>query len=277
MGSAIPEERRLVIMEHVRSRPLVKPAELADELASRSRPYGATSWRSRRTASCAVSTAAPLAHPPRAFEPAFEKRRMLHRERKAAIGRLAAESHRARRHPDPRHRHERRRAGRRAAARLSRHRPHQLAAGGQRAGRPRGRRGDRRRAAGCAPATSPVSGRSARPSSATTSPTRRSWARAAWTRMGAHRLLPRRDRLAPRHPRARGGALRAGRLLEARRGGLRQGVRPRRAERGHHRRPRRRAEVDTPRGGGPDRHGRHAPKRRPAPRIRRREASRQRL
>jgi len=90
MGSAIPEERRLVIMEHVRSRPLVKPAELADELGVSSETIRRDlvaleeDGLVRRVYGGATRVAA------RAFEPAFEKRRMLHRERKAAIARLAA-------------------------------------------------------------------------------------------------------------------------------------------------------------------------------------------
>src|ERR1019366_9704990 len=90
MGTAIPEERRLVIMEHVRSRPLVKPAELADELGVSSETIRRDlvaleeDGLVRRVYGGATRAAA------RAFEPAFEKRRMLHRERKIAIARLVA-------------------------------------------------------------------------------------------------------------------------------------------------------------------------------------------
>jgi DeoR family fructose operon transcriptional repressor len=90
MGTAIPEERRLVIMERVRSRPLVKPAELADELGVSSETIRRDlvaleeDGLVRRVYGGATRVAA------RAFEPAFEMRRMLHRERKIAIARLVA-------------------------------------------------------------------------------------------------------------------------------------------------------------------------------------------
>jgi len=90
VGDAIPEERRLVIMERVRSRSLVKPAELADELGVSSetirRDLVALEEEGlvRRVYGGATRTTG------RAFEPTFEKRRMRHRERKIAIARLAA-------------------------------------------------------------------------------------------------------------------------------------------------------------------------------------------
>jgi DeoR family fructose operon transcriptional repressor len=90
MGAAIPEERRLVIMERVRSRPLVKPGELADELGvsietiRRDLVALEEDGLVRRVYGGATGTTA------RAFEPTFEKRRMRHRDRKMAIGRLAA-------------------------------------------------------------------------------------------------------------------------------------------------------------------------------------------
>ena len=77
-------------MEHVRSRSLVKPAELADELdvsvETIRRDLVALEEEGlvRRVYGGATRAAA------RAFEPTFEKRRMLHRERKIAIARLAA-------------------------------------------------------------------------------------------------------------------------------------------------------------------------------------------
>jgi DeoR family transcriptional regulator, fructose operon transcriptional repressor len=90
MNAAIPEERRLVIMERVRSRALVKPAELADELGvsieTIRRDLVALEEEGlvRRVYGGATGTTA------RAFEPAFEKRLTQHRDRKMAIGRLAA-------------------------------------------------------------------------------------------------------------------------------------------------------------------------------------------
>jgi DeoR family transcriptional regulator, fructose operon transcriptional repressor len=90
MGTAIPEERRLVIVEQLRSRSLVKPAELADELGvsietiRRDLVALEEDGLVRRVYGGATSIAA------RAFEPAFEQRRMRHQERKKAIGRLAA-------------------------------------------------------------------------------------------------------------------------------------------------------------------------------------------
>ena len=90
MGSPIPEERRLVIMEHLRTRSLVKPAELADELGvsvetiRRDLVSLEEDGLVRRVYGGATSIAA------RAFEPAYEQRRMSYRERKHAIGRLAA-------------------------------------------------------------------------------------------------------------------------------------------------------------------------------------------
>ena len=90
MGSAIPEERRLVIMEHVRSRSLVKPAELAAELGvsietiRRDLVALEEDGLVRRVYGGATRSA------PRAFEPAFEQRRMHHRDRKKAMARLAA-------------------------------------------------------------------------------------------------------------------------------------------------------------------------------------------
>jgi len=90
MGAAIPEERRLVIMERVRSRPLVKPGELADELGvsietiRRDLVALEEDGLVRRVYGGATGTTA------RAFELTFEKRRIRHRDRKMAIGRLAA-------------------------------------------------------------------------------------------------------------------------------------------------------------------------------------------
>ncbi|HZL63574.1 MAG TPA: DeoR/GlpR family DNA-binding transcription regulator [Thermoleophilia bacterium] len=90
MNAAIPEERRLVIMERVRSRSLVKPAELADELGvsietiRRDLVALEEDGLVRRVYGGATGTSA------RAFEPAFEKRLTQHRDRKMAIGRLAA-------------------------------------------------------------------------------------------------------------------------------------------------------------------------------------------
>ena len=90
MRAAIPEERRLVIVERVRSRALVKPAELADELGvsietiRRDLVALEEDGLVRRVYGGATGTTA------RAFEPTFEKRLMCHRDRKMAIGRLAA-------------------------------------------------------------------------------------------------------------------------------------------------------------------------------------------
>jgi len=90
MNAAIPEERRLVIMERVRSRSLVKPAVLADELGvsietiRRDLVALEEDGLVRRVFGGATGTSA------RAFEPAFEKRLTQHRDRKMAIGRLAA-------------------------------------------------------------------------------------------------------------------------------------------------------------------------------------------
>ena len=90
MRAAIPEERRLVIVERVRSRSLVKPAELADELGvsietiRRDLVALEEDGLVRRVYGGATGTTA------RAFEPTFEKRLMCHRDRKMAIGRLAA-------------------------------------------------------------------------------------------------------------------------------------------------------------------------------------------
>jgi DeoR/GlpR family transcriptional regulator of sugar metabolism len=90
MGAVIPEERRLVIMERVRSRSLVKPAELADDLGvsietiRRDLVALEAEGLVRRVYGGATRTTA------RAFEPTFEERRMRYRERKIAIGRLAA-------------------------------------------------------------------------------------------------------------------------------------------------------------------------------------------
>jgi DeoR family transcriptional regulator, fructose operon transcriptional repressor len=90
MGVAIPEERRLVIIERVRSRSLVKPAELADELGvsietiRRDLVALEEDGLVRRVYGGATRTSA------RAFEPTFEQRRAQHPERKTAIARLAA-------------------------------------------------------------------------------------------------------------------------------------------------------------------------------------------
>lgn len=90
MGDAIPEERRLIIIERVRSQSLVKPAELADELGvsietiRRDLIALEEDGHVRRVYGGATRTAA------RAFEPTFEQRRAQHRERKVAIARLAA-------------------------------------------------------------------------------------------------------------------------------------------------------------------------------------------
>ena len=90
MNAAIPEERRLVIMERVRSRSLVKPAELADELGVSTETIRRDlvaleeDGLVRRVYGGATGTTA------RAFEPAFEKRLTRHRDRKKAIGRMAA-------------------------------------------------------------------------------------------------------------------------------------------------------------------------------------------
>jgi DeoR/GlpR family transcriptional regulator of sugar metabolism len=90
MAVAIPEERRLVILERVRDRSLVKPAELADELGvsieTIRRDLVALEEEGllRRVYGGATRTGA------RAFEPAFEQRHTRHRDRKIAIARLAA-------------------------------------------------------------------------------------------------------------------------------------------------------------------------------------------
>jgi DeoR family transcriptional regulator, fructose operon transcriptional repressor len=90
VGSPIPEERRQVIVEHLRTRSLVKPAQLADELGvsvetiRRDLVSLEEDGLVRRVYGGATSIAA------RAFEPAYEQRRMSYRERKQAIGRLAA-------------------------------------------------------------------------------------------------------------------------------------------------------------------------------------------
>jgi DeoR family transcriptional regulator, fructose operon transcriptional repressor len=90
VGAALPEERRLVIMEQVHSRSLVRPVDLADELGvsveTIRRDFMALEEDGllRRVYGGATATA------PRALEPAFEKRRMLNRASKTAIGRLAA-------------------------------------------------------------------------------------------------------------------------------------------------------------------------------------------
>lgn len=90
MALPIPEERRLVIMEHVRARSLVKPAELADELGvsvetiRRDLVSLEEDGLVRRVYGGATSITA------RGLEPAYEQRRMRFRERKQAIGRLAA-------------------------------------------------------------------------------------------------------------------------------------------------------------------------------------------
>jgi len=89
MASPLPEERRLVIMEQLRRRSLVKPVELADELGvsvetiRRDLVSMEEDGLLRRVWGGATSTAA------RAFEPAYEQRRMSYRERKEAMGRLA--------------------------------------------------------------------------------------------------------------------------------------------------------------------------------------------
>ena len=90
MAAAIPEERRLVILERVRSRSLVKPAELAEELdvsvetIRRDLVALEEDGLVRRVYGGVTRT------PARAFEPAFEERRVRHLECKIAIGRLAA-------------------------------------------------------------------------------------------------------------------------------------------------------------------------------------------
>jgi len=90
MAVAIPEERRQVILERVRDRSLVKPAELADELGvsveTIRRDLVALEEEGllRRVYGGATRAGA------RAFEPAFEQRRIRHRDRKIAIARLAA-------------------------------------------------------------------------------------------------------------------------------------------------------------------------------------------
>jgi len=90
MGTQIPEERRLAIIERVRSHSLVRAAELADDLGvsietiRRDLLALEDEGLVRRVYGGATKTTA------RAFEPAFEKRRTQHRERKVAIGRLAA-------------------------------------------------------------------------------------------------------------------------------------------------------------------------------------------
>jgi DeoR family transcriptional regulator, fructose operon transcriptional repressor len=90
LGAAIPEERRLLIVERVRSRSLVKPAELADELGvsietiRRDLVALEEDGLVRRVYGGATRTTA------RAFEPSFEQRRAQHPERKTAIARLAA-------------------------------------------------------------------------------------------------------------------------------------------------------------------------------------------
>lgn len=87
---AIPEERQQTILGWMRSRPLVKPAELAEELGvsleTIRRDFVALEEKGllRRVYGGATRTTA------RAFEPAFEKRRVSHRDRKIAIAHLAA-------------------------------------------------------------------------------------------------------------------------------------------------------------------------------------------
>jgi DeoR family transcriptional regulator, fructose operon transcriptional repressor len=90
VGNAIPEERRLVILEHVRSRPLVKPGDLADELdvspetIRRDLVALEEDGLVRRVYGGATRPTA------RAFEPTFAERSQRNRESKAAMGRLAA-------------------------------------------------------------------------------------------------------------------------------------------------------------------------------------------
>ena len=90
METPIPEERRQAILEQVNTRPLVKAAELSRTLGvsveSIRRDLIALEEEGllRRVYGGATRTT------PRAFEPAFEKRRVQYRERKLAIARLAA-------------------------------------------------------------------------------------------------------------------------------------------------------------------------------------------
>ena len=175
MAAAIPEERRLVILERVRSRPLVKPAELAEELdvsvetIRRDLVALEDDGLVRRVYGGVTRTSA------RAFEPAFEERRVRHLERKIAIGRLAATL------MEPGDTvildigTQRRRARRPASAV-----PIAASCSPTRCWWPTRWPGamvsrSSPPAAGCAPAIRPASARSANRSSATTSPTRRSW------------------------------------------------------------------------------------------------------
>ncbi len=90
MGTALPEERRLVIMEQVRSRSLVRPVDLADELGVSIETIRRDLMALEEDGLLRRVYGGATAVTPRAFEPAFEKRRMLNRASKAAIGRLAA-------------------------------------------------------------------------------------------------------------------------------------------------------------------------------------------
>jgi Transcriptional regulators of sugar metabolism len=90
MGPPIPEERRLAISAQVRNHPLVKASELAQSLhvsvETIRRDLLALEQEGlvRRVYGGATGTAA------RAFEAAFEKRRVQHLDRKSAMARFAA-------------------------------------------------------------------------------------------------------------------------------------------------------------------------------------------
>jgi DeoR family transcriptional regulator, fructose operon transcriptional repressor len=90
MSTPIPEERRQAILEQVRTRSLVKAAELSRDLGvsveSIRRDLLALEQEGHVRRVYGGATRAEA----RAFEPAFERRRIQHRDRKTAMGRLAA-------------------------------------------------------------------------------------------------------------------------------------------------------------------------------------------
>jgi DeoR/GlpR family transcriptional regulator of sugar metabolism len=90
VGTALPEERRLVIMEQVRSHSLVRPVDLADELGVSIETIRRDLMALEEDGLLRRVYGGATAATPRAFEPAFEKRRTLNRASKSAIGRLAA-------------------------------------------------------------------------------------------------------------------------------------------------------------------------------------------
>ncbi len=90
MGTALPEERRLVIMEQVRSRSLVRPVDLADELGVSVETIRRDLMALEEDGLLRRVYGGATATTPRAYEPTFEKRRARNRASKTAIGRRAA-------------------------------------------------------------------------------------------------------------------------------------------------------------------------------------------